>query len=39
MMILTEGDYTFRDYLRSGIPLVAIMTVSLSVLLVIRYGL
>jgi di/tricarboxylate transporter len=39
MMILTEGDYTFRDYLRSGIPLVAIMVVSLSVLLVIRYGL
>ena len=39
MMILTEGDYTFRDYLRSGIPLVAIMVVSLSVLLVIWYGL
>lgn len=38
MMILTEGDYSFRDYLRSGIPLVAIMTVSLSVLLVIWYG-
>ncbi|MDG2002204.1 MAG: SLC13 family permease, partial [Novosphingobium sp.] len=38
MLILTEGDYTFGDYLRSGIPLVAIMTVSLSVLLVIWYG-
>jgi di/tricarboxylate transporter len=38
MMILTEGDYTFRDYLRSGIPLVVIMTISLSILLVIRYG-
>jgi len=38
MMILTEGDYTFKDYLRSGIPLVAIMTVSLSVLLVLWYG-
>lgn len=38
MMILTEGDYTFRDYLRSGIPLVAIMTVALSVLLVLWYG-
>jgi len=38
MMILTEGEYTFGDYLRSGIPLVAIMTISLSVLLVIRYG-
>jgi len=38
MMILTEGDYKFGDYLRSGIPLVAIMTVALSVLLVIWYG-
>ena len=38
MMILSEGDYTFRDYLRSGIPLVAIMTVALSVLLVLWYG-
>ena len=37
MLILTEGDYKFGDYLRSGIPLVAIMTVSLSVLLVIWY--
>jgi len=37
MMILTEGDYTFKDYLRSGIPLVAIMVVALSVLLVISY--
>ncbi len=38
MMILTEGDYTFKDYLRSGIPLVVIMTVSLSILLVLWYG-
>lgn len=38
MMILTEGDYDFRDYLRSGIPLVAIMTTALSVLLVVWYG-
>jgi len=37
MMILTEGDYTFKDYLRSGIPLVAIMTIALSVLLVLWY--
>jgi di/tricarboxylate transporter len=37
MLILTEGDYKFGDYLRSGIPLVAIMTISLSVLLVISY--
>lgn len=39
MMILTEGDYNFRDYMRSGIPLVLIMTVSLSVLLALQYGL
>ncbi len=38
MMILTEGDYRFQDYLRSGIPLVAIMTVSLSIILVLWYG-
>ena len=38
MMILTEGDYRFGDYLRSGIPLVAIMVVSLSILLVLFYG-
>ncbi|MEZ5742466.1 MAG: SLC13 family permease [Sphingomonadaceae bacterium] len=38
MMILTEGDYRFADYLKSGIPLVAIMVVALSVLLVIFYG-
>lgn len=39
MMILTEGNYNFRDYIRSGLPLVLIMTVALSVLLVLRYGL
>ena len=38
MMILTEGDYKFGDYLKSGIPLVAIMIVALSVLLVLWYG-
>ena len=38
MMILTEGEYRFADYLRSGIPLVAIMVVALSVLLVVWYG-
>ncbi|NND49554.1 MAG: SLC13 family permease [Rhizobiales bacterium] len=37
MMIMTEGDYKFSDYLRSGIPLVGIMVVALSVLLVIWY--
>ncbi len=39
MMILSEGDYNFRDYMRSGVPLVAIMVVSLSALLVVSYGL
>ena len=38
MMILTEGDYSFADYIRSGVPLVGIMVVSLSVLLVLFYG-
>lgn len=38
MMILAEGDYTFADYLRSGIPLVAIMVTALSVSLVFWYG-
>ncbi|PEQ12623.1 SLC13 family permease [Novosphingobium sp. PC22D] len=38
MMILSEGDYVFKDYIRSGLPLVGIMVVALSVLLVIFYG-
>ncbi len=38
MMILTEGDYTFRDYLRSGVPLVLIMVAALSTTLVFWYG-
>lgn len=39
MMIMSEGDYAFRDYVRTGLPLVALMTVTLSTLLVMRYGL
>lgn len=39
MMILTEGGYSFRDYIRSGLPLVLLMTIILSFLLVTRYGL
>lgn len=39
MLIMAEGNYVFRDYARTGLPLVAIMIVTLSVLLVIRYGL
>lgn len=39
MMIMAEGDYRFGDYMRTGLPLVAIMITSLSVLLVLRYDL
>lgn len=38
MLILTEGNYRFADYLKSGIPLVLIMTAALSVSLVLWYG-
>jgi di/tricarboxylate transporter len=39
MLIMAEGNYRFADYIRTGIPLVALMVVTLSVLLVMRYGL
>lgn len=39
MMIMVEGDYKFADFLRTGLPLVAIMITSLSALLVWRYHL
>jgi len=39
MMIMSEGDYRFADYLRTGIPLVLIMIVTLSTLLVWHYRL
>lgn len=39
MMIMSEGEYQFKDYLRTGVPLVLLMTVTLSTLLVLRYGL
>lgn len=39
MLIMSAGDYRFADYTRTGLPLVAIMVVTLSVLLVLRYGL
>lgn len=39
MMIMSEGDYAFKDYMRTGLPLVALMIVTLSTLLVLRYGL
>lgn len=37
MLIMGEGSYVFRDYIRTGVPLVVIMVVSLSVLLTITY--
>ena len=39
MLIMSAGDYKFGDYTRTGLPLVAIMIVTLSALLVFRYGL
>jgi len=39
MLIMAEGGYKFSDYLRTGVPLVAIMTVALSLLLVLKYQL
>ena len=39
MLIMSAGDYKFGDYTRTGLPLVAIMIVTLSALLVLRYGL
>lgn len=39
LLIMSEGDYDFGDYLRAGVPLVALMVTVLSVLLVLWYGL
>jgi len=39
MLIMSAGDYKFGDYTRTGLPLVALMIVTLSGLLVYRYGL
>lgn len=39
MLIMSAGDYKFGDYTRTGIPLVVLMIVTLSALLVYRYGL
>lgn len=38
MLIMVEGGYKFNDYIKTGVPLVAIMIVTLSTLLVISYG-
>ena len=39
MLIMSAGDYNFSDYTRTGFPLVVLMIVTLSTLLVVRYGL
>ena len=39
MLIMAEGDYRFGDYIRTGVPLVILMTITLSALLVWTYGL
>jgi len=39
MLIMASGSYEFRDYMRTGIPLVAIMVTTLSILLVLTYKL
>lgn len=39
MLIMAEGSYEFKDYIRTGVPLVVIMVTSLSLLLVLWYGL
>lgn len=39
MLIMAEGKYEFGDYIRTGVPLVLIMVATLSVALVVSYGL
>ncbi|WP_338446008.1 SLC13 family permease [Pelagerythrobacter marensis] len=38
MLIMAEGNYEFKDYLRTGVPLVLLMVATLSILLVTTYG-
>ncbi|MEL6540130.1 MAG: SLC13 family permease, partial [Pseudomonadota bacterium] len=37
MLIMSEGSYEFVDYIRTGVPLVALMVTTLSILLVMFY--
>lgn len=37
MLIMAEGNYQFKDYMRAGIPLVLLMVATLSFLLVFTY--
>lgn len=38
MLIMSEGSYQFKDYIRTGVPLVLLMVATLSILLVKTYG-
>ncbi|MFZ1742090.1 MAG: SLC13 family permease [Pontixanthobacter sp.] len=38
MLIMAEGSYEFKDYIRTGVPLVILMVATLSILLVMSYG-
>jgi di/tricarboxylate transporter len=38
MLIMGEGNYSFADYIRTGVPLVLLMVMTLSILLAISYG-
>ena len=39
MLIMAEGNYEFKDYIRTGVPLVVLMIGTISALLVWTYGL
>lgn len=39
MLIMAEGNYEFYDYVKTGVPLVLLMVTTLSILLVMSYGL
>ncbi len=39
MLIMSAGNYEFKDYTKTGIPLVILMVTTLSILLVYSYGL
>ena len=39
MLIMAEGSYDFGDYVRTGVPLVVLMVTTLSIILVLWYGL
>ena len=38
LIVMNAAGYTFRDFIRVGLPLVVLMLVTLSILLVRRYG-